>query len=130
MALRGRKPKDPNLRAIDGSHRTTRHGDLEEVKEHMAQIPPLEMPDFLEGEARQAWKDHIEPAFWLDHSKLVPAVAFCALYAEFLDNPRAFSTSKHSVLRGYMLDLGLTDPRNRDLAKKGGNPKDPAEKYF
>lgn len=130
MALRGRKPKNPNLRAIDGSHRTTRHGDLEEVKEHMAKIPPLEMPKSLKGSARKAWKEHIEPAFWLDQTKLAAAVAFCELYGEFMDHPRAFATSKHGQMRGYMLDLGLTDERNRNLNKKGGNPKDPAEKYF
>ena len=46
------------------------------------------------------------------------AIAFCELWAEFTDRPAAFPAAKHSQLRAYMSELGLTDERNRPPSER------------
>jgi hypothetical protein len=119
MATRGAKPKAAHLRVVDGTHRTARHGDLGETKTAVAKseeaFGQLVKPKHLKGEAAAAWKRYIEPAGWLDASREPAAIAFCELWQEFRDGPRAFPASKHGQLRAYMSELGLTDERNRIL---------------
>ena len=119
MATRGAKPKSAHLRIVDGTHRPTRHGNLEDAKENVAQAQHafggLTKPKHLKGEAAQAWKKYIEPASWLDASREPAAIAFCELWQEFRDGPKAFPSSKHGQMRAYMSELGLTDERNRIL---------------
>jgi hypothetical protein len=117
MAARGPKPKPAHLRLVDGTHRTTRHGDEGKVKEAVenavAAFGKLTRPKHLKGEASVAWKRYIEPASWLDASREPAAIAFCELWSEFRFNPTGFPASKHGQLRAYMSELGLTDERNR-----------------
>lgn len=117
MAARGAKPKPAHLRLIDGTHRTTRHGDSaavrEKVEKSVATFGKLDRPKYLKGEALAAWKRYIEPAAWLDGSREPIAVAFCELWQEFRDGPRVFPATKHAQLRHYLAELGLTDERNR-----------------
>jgi hypothetical protein len=119
MATRGAKPKAAHLRIVDGTHRNTRHGDMGEVKDAVTQahsaFGSLTKPKHLKGEAAQAWKKYIEPASWLDASREPAAIAFCELWQEFRDGPKAFPSSKHGQMRAYMSELGLTDERNRIL---------------
>ena len=126
MAVRGAKPKAAHLRLIDGTHRKTRHGsesDLRKSVEDAQQaFGKLERPAFLKGEARKAWDMMIVPAAWLDGSRLVAAVAFCELYAEWRESAKMFPASKHGQMRAYMGELGLTDERNRVAA--ADKPKD------
>ncbi|MGL6160447.1 hypothetical protein [Microbulbifer sp.] len=114
---RGKKPKPAALRLVDGTHRPTRHGPATELKARSdrarAAFGELRKPPSLKGEAAKAWKRWIEPAVWLDASREPAAIAFCELYREFLMAPAAFQAAKHSQLRAYMADLGLTDERNR-----------------
>lgn len=127
MVQRGAKPKAAQLRLIDGSHRTTRHGPADAAREAVEQsisaFGDLQRPKGLKGEALAAWKKYIAPASWLDGSREAAAVAFCELWAEFKYNPRGFPASKHGQLRAYMSELGLTDERNRGDAGSG-KPKD------
>jgi hypothetical protein len=117
MAVRGAKPKPAHLRLIDGTHRTTRHGDdgaaRAKVEQAATRFGPLERPSFLKGEALKAWKKYIAPAGWLDGSREPIAIAFCELWNEFREGPRMFPATKHAQLRHYMAELGLTDERNR-----------------
>ena len=117
---RGRKPKAPSLRLIDGTHRDTRHGPADYAREAVdsarAAFGPLEMPAYLKGHARSAWKSYVAPAVWLDASRGVSALAFCELWAEMRRAPTSFPAAKHSQLRAYMGDLGLTDQRKRAVA--------------
>ncbi|MEH2477528.1 hypothetical protein V1282_000885 [Nitrobacteraceae bacterium AZCC 2146] len=73
------------------------------------------MPKHLRGEARVAWKKYITPAHWLDASLEPSAIAFCELWQEMRLAPARFQASRHTQLRGYMADLGLTDPRKRKV---------------
>lgn len=117
MAKRGAKPKPAHLRLVDGTHRTTRHGDAgaarQMVEETVASFGKLERPRGLTRDAIAAWKKYIEPAGWLDGSREPAAIAFCELWSEFRRSPSAFPASKHGQLRAYMSELGLTDERNR-----------------
>lgn len=117
MAARGAKPKAAHLRLIDGTHRSTRHGDSKaarsEIEKAAAAFGKLERPKYLKGQALAAWKKYIEPATWLDGSREPIAVAFCELWQEFRDAPRMFAATKHAQLRHYLAELGLTDERNR-----------------
>lgn len=119
MATRGAKPKAALLRLVDGTHRPTRHGDAGEAEQGADQsqkaFGSLAKPKHLKGEAAQAWKRYIEPASWLDASREPAAIAFCELWQEFRDGPKAFPSSKHGQMRAYMSELGLTDERNRIL---------------
>lgn len=117
MAARGAKPKSANLRLIDGTHRTARHGDVEVAKkavdEAIRKFGKLTRPKGLRGEGLNAWKKYIEPADWLDGSKEPAAIAFCELWQEFRFAPTSFPAAKHGQMRAYLNELGLTDERNR-----------------
>jgi hypothetical protein len=117
MATRGAKPKPTMLRLVDGTHRTTRHGNERQAKEIVSDaisaFGKLVRPKMLKGEALVAWKRYIEPAAWLDGSREPAAIAFCELWREFVFNPTGFPAAKHGQLRSYMSELGLTDERNR-----------------
>ncbi len=117
---RGRKPKAPHLRLIQGTHRDDRHGVEAEVREAVAasatSFGPLCRPAHFKRLARTAWKQYIEPAIWLDASREASAIAFCELWQELRSAPTSFPSAKHTQLRGYMSDLGLTDKRKRPVA--------------
>ena len=117
MAARGVKPKPAHLRLVDGTHRQTRHGAAQAVKEAIEattnSFGKLVRPKYFKGDAAAAWKKYIEPAAWLDGSKEPAAIAFCELWQEFRFAPTSFPASKHGQLRAYMSELGLTDERNR-----------------
>lgn len=121
MALRGVRPKPNALRLVDGTHRTTRHGDIEDAKKlaetGSVSFGRLERPKWLKGEVAAAWKRYIEPAGWLDGSKEPAAIAFCELWAEFKSAPGHFQAARHGQMRAYMSELGLTDERNRLAAE-------------
>lgn len=117
MAARGAKPKPTHLRLVDGTHRSTRHGDREKAREKVdgssQSFGRLEQPKGLSGNGLKAWKRYIAPATWLDGSREAAALAFCALWQEFMEAPRMFPAAKHGQMRAYMSELGLTDERKR-----------------
>ncbi len=117
MATRGAKPKSAHLRLVQGTHNTTRHGDRAKAREKadqvLAKFGKLERPKNLKGHALQAWKQFIEPATWLDGSRMPLAIAFCELWQEFRDAPRGFPASRHGQMRAYLSELGLSDERRR-----------------
>jgi hypothetical protein len=124
MVAIGAKPKAARLRLVDGTHRNTRHGDIDRVRERAeaSKFPKPVKPKHLTGEAAFAWKRYIAPANWLDASKEPIAIAFCELWKEFRFAPTQFSGSKHGQMRAYLNELGLSDERNRCLA--GSEDKD------
>ncbi|WP_295802154.1 hypothetical protein [uncultured Microbulbifer sp.] len=117
MATRGAKPKPSALRVVDGTRRGDRHGTEKELREKAEKskqsFGELKKPTGMKGDALKAWKSFIEPATWLDGSRLPAAIAFCELWNEFRVNPMGFPASKHGQMRAYMSELGLTDERNR-----------------
>jgi hypothetical protein len=130
VVTRGRKPKPAHLRLIDGSRSTSRHGTEAELRNTIEQsnaaFGALKRPKGLKGSALVAWKEWIEPAAWLDGSRGISARALCELYGEFLDRPTDFPASKHSQMRAYMAELGLSDERRRS----GGLIDKPKSKFF
>lgn len=127
MASRGAKPKSAHLRLVDGTHRSTRHGNEQAAKEAVEKsavsFGGLTKPKGLKSHAAAAWKKYIEPADWLDASREPAAIAFCELWQEFMFAPTAFPAAKHGQMRAYMSELGLTDERNR-VADDGEKEKD------
>ena len=125
---RGRKPKAPHLRLIEGTHRPDRHGTASKVSDAVAasakSFGPLICPRELKRAARDAWTRYIAPATWLDASREPAAIAFCELWQEMRLTPTAFKAAKHSQLRAYMGDLGLTDERNRTIDTGKNEVKD------
>jgi len=119
MAKRGRKPKPPQLRIVDGSFRQDRHGTKAEAAKSVAAAAAafgkLERPKWLKGDARKAWDEYIAPATWLDGSRAPAAIVFCELWAEFREAPPRMVASRLAQMRNVMSDLGLTDDRNRAL---------------
>lgn len=117
--VKGRRPKPPHLRLVDGTHRPTRHGKADDVRATIEKegtlFGPLKMPGYFKTNARAAWKQYITPAHWLDASREAAAIAFCELFQELRLAPTNFPASKHTQLRGYMADLGLTDQRRRTV---------------
>ena len=130
MAKGGARPKAAQLRLVDGTHRTTRHGKAAEAREAAEaaadSFGKLEKPSYLKGQAAWAWKRFIAPAAWLDASREGIAIAFCELWEEFRFNPKGFPASKHGQMRAYMNELGLTDERNRGEPGK----TDKADEFF
>jgi hypothetical protein len=129
MAARGAKPKPGHLRLVDGTHRSTRHGDQGAVRkaagEAAVRFGKLTMPKHLKGDGAAAWKRYIAPASWLDASREPAAIAFCELWQEFRFCPTGFAAAKHGQLRAYMSELGLTDERNR-----GGDDDKEKDEFF
>lgn len=117
---KGRKPKLPHLRLVEGTHRADRHGPEKDARAGIAAASsafgPLEMPKHLKGAAKEAWARYIAPAHWLDGSRGAAAIAFCELWSQLRMAPAQFPAAKHTQLRGYMADLGLTDERKRPKA--------------
>ena len=117
MATRGVKPKPAHLRLVDGTRNATRHGSEKKLRKAVdkatAAFGKLARPKHLEGEVLKAWDRYIKPAGWLDGSREPAAIAFCELWAEFLQEPAGFPAAKHGQMRAYMAELGLTDERNR-----------------
>lgn len=119
MAQAGRRPTPDKLRLVEGGHRATRHGPVSEAEANLARqgaaFGNAVMPDSFKDkpEAAEAWRRYIAPAWWLDATREVTAIAFCELWAEFRDDPKAFTASKHGQLRAYTSELGLTDERQR-----------------
>lgn len=129
MATRGAKPKPAHLRIVDGTTNVTRHGSEAKARKAVEQTErkfgkPV-MPSSLKGEAAKAWKRYIVPAYWLDGGREAAAIAFCELWAQFLESPTHFVAAKHGQLRAYMSELGLTDERNR-----GGQEPDGDDEFF
>lgn len=129
MAARGAKPKAAHLRIIDGTHRTTRHGDEGKARKSAEGAinrfgRPI-CPEGMEGAALDAWRRYIDPAFWLDGAREPAAIAFCDLWAEFRSDPSGFAAAKHGQMRAYMSELGLTDERNR-----GDDDTDDQDEFF
>ena len=120
---RGRRPKPANLRLVTGSHRDDRHGEMPSTP--APRFPPLRKPPGLRGIAAKAWKRYIDPAGWLDLAREPAAIAFCELWAEFNERPASFPAAKHSQMRAYMGELGLTDERNRGVVDQ-----EPADEFF
>lgn len=122
---KGRKPKPPHLRLVQGTHRSDRHGSAKQaaagVAKASAAFGPLEMPKHLKGAAKEAWSRYVAPAAWLDGSRGAAAIAFCELWRELRRAPTQFPAAKHTQLRGYMADLGLTDERKRPVADEPGD---------
>lgn len=121
MATRGAKPKPAALRLIDGTHNVTRHGAVGDAKA-MADTAsqsfgPLVRPSRLKAAARKVWDEMIAPAGWLDGSRMMAALAFCELAAEWHESPKMFPAAKHGQMRAYMAELGLTDERNRKVVE-------------
>ncbi|MCW8125765.1 hypothetical protein [Microbulbifer halophilus] len=117
MSKKGRRPKPARLHLVSGTHRPGRHGDATSKRARTdrdrSAFGALKKPPSLKGEGAKAWKRWIEPAYWLDASREPAAIAFCELWKEMMVNPASFQAAKHSQLRGYMAELGLTDERNR-----------------
>lgn len=128
MAARGAKPKAAHLRLVEGTHRKTRHGDEDAVREAVEKsaesFGKLTRPKFLKSFGLAAWKKYIEPASWLDASREPAAIAFCELWQEFRFAPISFPAAKHGQLRAYMSELGLTDERNRVIDESKNKDKD------
>lgn len=114
--------KNSHLRLVDGTHRSDRHGDAcairEAVEQAASSFGPLTMPRGFKGATRDAWHRYIVPAGWLDASREPSAIAFCELCGEMRRAPLSFPAAKHSQLRAYMVDLGLTDERNWPVPEK------------
>jgi hypothetical protein len=117
MARRGKRPTPPHLRLIQGTHRADRHGPPAAAQEAASRsaeaFGAITRPKGLSRRAGEAWKRFIVPAGWLDASREPAATAFCELWAEFQTAPARFPASRHSQMRAYMSELGLTDARNR-----------------
>lgn len=117
MAQTGRKPVNPQLRLVNDAHRLDRHGDVKAAKEAVQRAKGsfgnLAMPDDLDDEGKRAWSRYIMPAWWLDASREVTAIAFVRLWQKHQRDPDSFTAANHQQLRSYMAELGLTDERNR-----------------
>ena len=74
----------------------------EAVAASVANFGPLCRPLHFKRLAREAWKQYIEPATWLDASREASAIAFCELWQELRSAPMSFPAAKHTQLRGYM----------------------------
>lgn len=126
VSKKGPKPKPPHLRLVHGTNRPARHGTEQELRARaeasIAAFGKLAKPTYLKGAAAQAWRRFIEPAQWLDASREPAAIALCELWAEFRHNPPGFPAAKHTQMRAYMGDLGLTDERNRRDVPKADEP--------
>ena len=110
---RGPAPTPPALHLVTGTHRPDRHGPAEMAEHAQGAFGEPVMPEHFEGHAREAWERYIAPAWWLDRSREPAAIILCELWAELRSNPGGFPAAKHSQLRAYLAELGLTDERNR-----------------
>lgn len=121
---RGRKPQSVKLHLVNGTFRADRHGSEEKQRAEASKSGKLSKPPWLKGDGAKAWKKWIDPATWLDIHKEPAAIAFCTLWAEFQRAPTAFQAAKHTQMRAYMSELGLSDPRNR------AEPEHPQDDFF
>lgn len=121
MALRGRKKVPDHIRLVTGNMNTTRHGTEDDIRRRVEEgqntFGPLIKPDRFgqanNKEASATWDRYIANAWWLDASREVLAIAYCMLVQELLRKGTKFATAKHSQLRAYASELGLSDERKR-----------------
>ncbi|MGY4605765.1 hypothetical protein ACVW16_004177 [Bradyrhizobium sp. USDA 4474] len=126
MTTRGRKPRPTHLRLVEGTYRADRHGGPNRLKAAAAgEFGPLTRPTCLRRFAKEAWERYIAPASWLDTSREPAAIAFCELWAEMRAAPARFQAAKHSQMRAYMSELGLTDERKRAI-----DPPEDLDEFF
>jgi hypothetical protein len=121
MASRGRKRVPDHLRLVTGNMNTTRHGTEDEIRSRVEQgkkkFGPLVKPEIFNlkkyAEASITWDRYIAKAWWLDASREVLAIAYCMLVQELFKKGGNLATAKHSQLRAYASELGLSDERKR-----------------
>lgn len=132
MAIGGARTKLAALRVVDGTHRNTRHGEVDDakkmVKKERKAFGKPKMPGHLGEIGKEAWRDYIEPAYWLTKARQVSAICFCELYEQFREDPKAFNGARHAQLRSYMADLGLTDERKRSM--DGSQEAEDTDEHF
>jgi hypothetical protein len=136
---RGRKPKPPKLILVEGTRNATRHGSEEDLRDRIevADIAfgPLTKPENFtrkkgkiwlqfNADASAAWDRYIVPCWWLDASKEPAAIAYCLLWADLMRWGPSLSSSKHTQMRAYAAELGLTDERNRGTYDPGKQNED------
>jgi hypothetical protein len=115
---------------VDGTLNVTRHGTEEAIRAANKDATTkafraLRRPKHFKGHALAAWELYIKPAPWLDASREPAAIAFCELWQEFSLDPTSFQAAKHTQLRAYASELGLTDER-----KRGTNMSKEKDEHF
>lgn len=127
MATRGKKPKPPYLKIVQGN---PGRRPIEIPSGPESREGPLKPPKKLTKEQAALWKRFIDPAHWLTDFDAPKAYAWVCLQAQHDEKPGEFKAALHGQLRLIGSELGL-DPSSR--ARLGISTKrndDPNAKYF
>lgn len=123
--MRGRKPKPPQLRLVEGNrgHRPIPDAGPQPTG-------PLVKPAKIRGRASQLWDEVAALAPWLTQLDGYKLHVFCQLHAEFEQAPRKMIAARIAQLRTIGAELGLDPATRTRMGAAGSKPKDPADKYF
>jgi len=98
---RGRRPKPPVVRVMDGTHRA--------FPGKSGRAPGrLTKPKGLPKDAARVWDETAPQLRWLGRLDSHTLAIWCSLYAEFLEDPRRMTASRLSQMRAYGAELGIT----------------------
>jgi hypothetical protein len=94
-------------------------------------------PDHIQGEARKAWKQFIEPCYWLGPTDIVKASMLAELIAEWTVHRATMNVPRQSIMRHLSTDLFETAKRVKHVPKRRqgglkvlGDEKTKASKFF
>lgn len=144
MARGGTRPKPPHLHVVDGTHRTTRHGDAKEIRHRAAEdiasrlpSPPAYLGPLAKAEWRRLAPD-LHRRGLLTHRHRAAFAGYCEAYADFqkaclilrkLDDDHAVGIGDGRYCRtrtGYLTphpvlgDLNQASKRLRDYIQEFG----------
>jgi len=123
MATAGVKRKPDNILKLQGTHRKDRHGEIEN-KPQIAD-PVGDPPEWMAGEARA---EFTRVAALLDKAHVVTGAdrsvlcQYAELWAQFVEERKDFTASKHVQLRMCAVELGLTPSARSRLPAHTVNP--------
>ena len=129
-----RRRKDSNVHQLQGSFRKDRHGDGGGGELPPDQrLQPSDRLKYLKGRAAELWREELPRLPWLAKVDGPIFEMWCALMAEFEDDPAAMQTARLAQLRLITNDVGMTASARASIGVSPEPPPpgdDGADEYF
>lgn len=143
MAVRGTRPKSPELKLVDGNPGGRPIHGAFEPQVPVPDIPAprhLDKPKWIKGvRIAELWDELTGMCWWLSVSDVYKIGNWCALQAEFEKAPGKMSAARLNALRALGSELGLDPTSRARMGSMKGQRKaesakaeeaDPSKKYF
>jgi hypothetical protein len=140
MAVRGPKPKHPDLKLVTGNpgHRPIAGAEKKDGDGGGDEPPagpdmretPLVPHRKLNKAQLELWKRFIDTAWWLTEHDVPKGYMWVCLQAEYDKKPGKMIAARLAQLRVLGSELGLDVAARSRMGVARGQKKDPTDKYF